>query len=169
MFAQLGAHQVLFFLIKFQFLATSPYVSIIASQTFSWKSKGDLIQHLVPLFSFSPPSVSLSLSLLSPLSSTHSQSEPVTKAPSLRLHTPGCIHSLGLQALRAPSEFKAHFHSCWTSLCRNQQIDGNPTSVHQIYSGLYSHFAAPERTASFAFRQAWDAKREIHWREGGGR
>lgn len=47
--------------------------------------------------------------LLSFLFSTHSQSEPVTKAPSPRLHTPGCVYSLSLQALRATSGFKAHF------------------------------------------------------------
>lgn len=66
---------------------------------------------------------------LSLLSSTHSESEPVTKAPSLRLHTPGCIHALGLQALRATSEFKAHFAlvsaQCRASLCRNPQIYGH--------------------------------------------
>lgn len=68
---------------------------------------------------------------------SHSQSKPVTKAPSPRLHTPGCIHSPSLQALRATSGFQAHFflvcaQSRLTSLCKNREIFGNPATVRLI-------------------------------------
>lgn len=115
-----------------------------SSQTSAWKSRGSLIQHHAPSPSL-PPSLpplppSLSLSSRAPIANP----EPVTKAPSLRLH---------LRTGSAGAESHLGIHSAFRTRLRASQIYGHLQSNRQrsVFSGSRpascGHFAAPERPA----------------------